>query len=168
MRFPFSSRRRLWLAAIGALGGVASLVVIALAMLDHRHPVDLSRAQMLGRVLHDRHGQPLRYRLAADERLRLPAAVDAVDPLFLHMLVAYEDKRFYRHAGVDPLATVRALGQWIRHGRVVSGASTLTMQTARLLEARPRSLGAKLAEMGRALQLERALSKQEILSLYLR
>ncbi|MEO0425242.1 MAG: penicillin-binding protein 1C [Pseudomonadota bacterium] len=168
MRSPFSSRRRLRLAAIGALGGAASLVVIALAMLDHHHPVDLSRAQMLGRVLYDRHGQPLRYRLAADERLRLPAEVDAVDPLFLHMLVAYEDKRFYRHAGVDPLATMRALGQWIRNGRVVSGASTLTMQTARLLETRPRTLGAKLAEMGRALQLERALSKQEILSLYLR
>ena len=83
------------------------------------------------------------------------------------MLTAYEDRRFARHPGVDPLAVARALSQWAASGKVVSGASTLTMQVARLLEPRPRTLRAKLLEMLRALQLEAHLSKEEILELYL-
>jgi penicillin-binding protein 1C len=83
------------------------------------------------------------------------------------MLLAYEDKRFDGHRGVDPLALLRAVGQFLGHGHIVSGASTLTMQTARLLEPRPRTLIAKLIEMGRALQLEERFRKDEILSIYL-
>ena len=83
------------------------------------------------------------------------------------MLIAAEDRRFDRHPGVDPLAALRALIQLAISGRVVSGASTLTMQVARLLEPHPRSLSAKLGEMAKALALERRLSKDEVLGLYL-
>jgi penicillin-binding protein 1C len=83
------------------------------------------------------------------------------------MLIAIEDRRFETHVGVDPLAVLRATGQWIAHGRVVSGASTLTMQAVRLLERRPRTLAAKIAESGEALALERRLGKDSILGLYL-
>jgi penicillin-binding protein 1C len=98
---------------------------------------------------------------------QLPAGPGDVDPLYLRMLLAYEDQRFASHSGLDPLAIARALGQWLRHGRVVSGASTLTMQTARLLEPHPRHLAGKLGDMWRALQLERRYGKDEILSFYL-
>src|SRR3546814_13709225 len=83
------------------------------------------------------------------------------------MLTAIEDRRFAKHPGVDPLAIVRALGQMLAAGRVVSGASTLTMQTVRLLDPRPRTVGAKLLEAARALVLEWRLDKPQILSLYL-
>jgi penicillin-binding protein 1C len=97
----------------------------------------------------------------------LPTAASDVDPLYRRMLIAIEDRRFETHVGVDPLAVLRATGQWIAHGRVVSGASTLTMQAVRLLERRPRTLAAKIAESGEALALERRLGKDSILGLYL-
>jgi len=81
--------------------------------------------------------------------------------------VAVEDARFWWHPGVDPIALARAVGSAIVHGHATSGASTLTMQTARLLEPRPRTVGSKLIEMVRALQLEARFSKREILGLYL-
>src|SRR5258708_39084419 len=83
------------------------------------------------------------------------------------MLGGYEDRRFDRHPGIDPLAVARAGWQLATHLRVVSGASTLTMQTARLLRPHPRSLGGKLLEMAQALQLESRYGKDEILSFYL-
>jgi penicillin-binding protein 1C len=92
---------------------------------------------------------------------------DEVDPKYLRFLIAYEDRRFYYHPGVDPLAAVRAVGQAVAAGENVSGASTLTMQTARLLEPRPRVMASKLIEMGRALQLEARLGKDAILGIYL-
>lgn len=120
----------------------------------------------------DREGRLLRPFALADGRWRLKAETRDIDRRFRDMLVAYEDKRFWEHGGVDPLALMRAAGQMLRHGRVVSGGSTLTMQVARLLEPREGSgfkakLSAKLAEMRRAIQLEARLSKSEILALYL-
>ena len=90
-----------------------------------------------------------------------------MDPRLVQLLIAYEDRRFFGHPGIDPLAVMRALAQWATSGRVVSGASTLTMQVARLLEPRPRTVWSKGLEMLRALQLEAHLSKNEILELYL-
>jgi penicillin-binding protein 1C len=120
----------------------------------------------------DREGRLLRPFALADGRWRLKAETRDVDRRFRDMLVAYEDKRFWEHGGVDLLALVRAAGQMLRHGRIVSGGSTLTMQVARLLEPREGSglkakLSAKLSEMRRALELEARLSKSEILALYL-
>ena len=116
----------------------------------------------------DRHGALLRAYTVADGRWRLAADPGQVDPLFVRMLVAYEDKRFYRHRGVDLVALARATGQALWNGRIVSGASTLTMQTARLLEDGPTgTLAGKLRQMRLALALERRLTKPEILALYL-
>ena len=116
----------------------------------------------------DRNGKLLRAYLTSEGSWRLPAAREQVDPIFLEALLAYEDKRFFNHHGVDPLAFLRAAYQFVTHGRIVSGGSTLTMQVARLLEPRRhRSLDAKIRQAVRALQLEWALSKDEVLGLYL-
>jgi penicillin-binding protein 1C len=115
----------------------------------------------------DRDGRLLRPYTTPEGRWRLPATRENIDPRFLAMLLAYEDRRFLAHHGVDPLALARALSQLVVNGRIVSGASTLTMQVARLLEPRSeRSFLAKLRQAVRAIQLERALSKDEILALY--
>jgi penicillin-binding protein 1C len=116
----------------------------------------------------DREGRLLRAYATPEGRWRMRASVDDVDPRFLKMLVAYEDKRFYAHHGVDPVAIVRAAYLFMTHGRIVSGGSTLTMQVARLLEPRSeRSLLAKLKQMVRAVEIDATLSKDDILSLYL-
>ena len=113
-------------------------------------------------------GQLLRAFTVADGRWRLAVAQDDVDPGYLDMLITYEDRRFLAHRGVDPWALTRALGQAVTHGRLVSGGSTLTMQVARLLEdGSTGSWSGKLRQVRLALALERTLSKDEILALYL-
>ncbi len=116
----------------------------------------------------DRKGDLLRAYTVADGRWRLALPPDKVDPLYLKMLLAYEDKRFREHAGVDPRSVMRAALQAVWNGRVVSGGSTLTMQVARLLEeGTTGKVGGKLRQMRVALALERRLSKDQILQLYL-
>lgn len=116
----------------------------------------------------DRNGDLLRAYTVADGRWRLAVDPAQVDPFFLQLLLAYEDKRFYQHNGVDPRALARAAWQTVTQGRITSGASTLTMQVARLLEdSGTGRLTGKLRQMRLALALERHLSKDEILSLYL-
>src|SRR5262245_20829806 len=127
----------------------------------------LGKALAYSTLVVDREGRLLRPYTTPDGRWRLPATRESVDPRFLALLYAYEDRRFPTHHGVDPLAFLRAVGQFVVNLRPVSGASTLTMQVARLLEPRERTLAAKLRQMVRAIELERALSKDEILALYL-
>lgn len=113
-------------------------------------------------------GELLRAFPVEDGRWRLRTDVSDVDPRYIEALLAYEDKRFWRHAGVDPAAILRAGAQALRHGRIVSGASTLSMQVARLLEnGSTGNWQGKLRQMRLALALEERLSKREILSLYL-
>jgi penicillin-binding protein 1C len=114
----------------------------------------------------DRDGRLLRPYTNEEGRWRLPATRENIDPRFLNLLFAYEDKRFLSHPGVDLLSLARAVGQIFANGRPVSGASTLTMQVARLLEPRERTFAAKLRQIARALEIERKLSKDEILALY--
>jgi penicillin-binding protein 1C len=162
-----SRRGRIALAGLGLSAVLAAGLPVGLLALDRIFPPDLTRLEGLSRAVVDRDGQRLRAYLSADGFRRLPTDVASVDPDYLAMLVAFEDKRFWRHGGVDSLALLRAGWQALRHGRIVSGASTLTMQAARLLEPRPRTLGAKLLEMLRAVQLERHFAKDEILGFYL-
>jgi len=116
----------------------------------------------------DRDGILLRAYPVADGRWRLPVTPDQVDPLYIAMLLAYEDKRFNTHHGVDPRALARGLWQFASNGRIVSGGSTLTMQVARLLEdGATGQWGGKLRQMRVALALEGQLTKFEILELYL-
>lgn len=114
-----------------------------------------------------RDGTLLRAFPVADGRWRLEPG--PVDPLFVAMLLAWEDRRFADHAGVDPRAALRAGAQAVRAGRIVSGASTLTMQVARLLDGGGTGrMAGKLRQVRVALALERRLTKDEILGLYLR
>ncbi len=156
-------------AALAAALAVAfGLGLFGLDRLDHAFPPPLDLAQDYSREVVDRHGEPLRIFANGQGRWRLKADLDRVDPQFVAMLIAYEDKRFYAHHGVDPLAMARSVGQLLQHGRIVSGGSTITMQVARLVEPREeRSLLAKARQTLRALQIERRLSKREILELYL-
>ncbi len=119
-------------------------------------------------VVLDREGRLLRAYATNEGRWRLPVTVKDVDPRFLRLLYAYEDKRFYEHYGVDFVALSRAAVQWATRGHIVSGGSTITMQVARLLEPREhRSMLAKLRQIVRALELEHTLGKEGVLSLYL-
>ncbi len=147
------------------LGGVV-LGLAGLWGLDRLYPPELGRYQRLSSQVLAADGHLLRA-FTVDHQWRLAATVEDVAPFYLAGLKVFEDRRFHLHPGVDPLAVVRALWQWLTHGRVISGASTLTMQVARLLEPRPRTLGAKLVEMGRAVQLEWRYDKAEILAMYL-
>jgi penicillin-binding protein 1C len=144
------------------------LAVAATAWITSLGPAPTGRDLDYSTLVVDREGRLLRPYPTVEGRWRLPARVDDVDPRFFAILSAYEDKRFRSHFGVDPMALARAAGQFVRNGRIVSGGSTLTMQVARLLEPRSdRTLMAKLRQMVRAIELDRTLSKDEILNLYL-
>ena len=148
-----------------ALAVLAGLVL--LAGLNWAFPPPIAEASARSAMVTDRAGKPLRAFALPDGRWRFQARLDEVDPLFVSALLSVEDKRFYQHGGVDWLAMIRASVTSARAGRIVSGGSTITMQTARLLEPRPRTIPSKLIEMVRAMQLEARLSKTEILELYL-
>ncbi len=116
----------------------------------------------------DDEGLLLRAFTVGAGRWRLPVRVQDVDPSFIDLLIAFEDSRFREHGGVDPRAAARAAVQALTAGRVVSGASTLTMQTVRLLtDARERTVWRKASEAFGAWQMERRLGKDEILTRYL-
>lgn len=151
--------RRAALAVALLVGGVVAL--------DRAFPPDLSRAEAVSAEVTDRDGATLSVFPAAGGVWRLRTTVDDVPPAFIAMLLAREDARFRWHPGVDPLALARASVQALVHGRVVSGGSTITMQVARLLEPRPRTLASKVIEIARAYQLEARYAKDEILGLWL-
>jgi len=155
--------RRFALPAAAVLLGAA---VTALA-LDRAFPPDFSRLRASGMEVLDRQGRTLSVLPAPGGIWRLATTPADVPPHLLALLITAEDRRFYLHPGVDPLALARAAWQWIRAGRIVSGGSTLTMQAVRLLEPRPRTLRSKAIEIFRALQLEARFSKDEILGIWL-
>ncbi len=113
-------------------------------------------------------GQSAHVFLSEDEKWRIRADLDRIDPVYVDALIRFEDKRFYQHFGVDPVAILRALWLNMSMGRRTSGASTITMQLVRVLEPRPRNVKSKIIEAYRATQLELYLSKEEILEGYLR
>jgi len=145
----------------------AALVATAALALDRIFPPNLARYQERSTEIVDANGRLLRAFTTADGLWRLRTTADDVDPVYLALLKAYEDSRFALHPGVDPLSVVRATGQLVTHGRIVSGASTLTMQAARLLEPRPRTFVNKVIEAARAVQLEWRFSKREVMAIYL-
>jgi len=158
-----------WHAILSAIGSAVALVAVGCGTWVYAlGPAPLGQDLDYSHVVLDRQGHLLRAYATKEGRWRLPAAPDEVDPLFLKMLFAYEDKRFYQHHGVDLLAMARAAFQLVTERHIVSGGSTLTMQVARLLEPRlHRSFYAKLRQVTRAIELEKNLSKNRILSLYL-
>ena len=131
-------------------------------------PLDLAASREGSTLVVDRDGRLLRPFTLPDGRWRLKATTHDVDPRYVAMLIAYEDGRFYDHHGVDARALLRAAGQWLARGRIVSGGSTLSMQVARLIEPRPeRNVAAKLRQIARAEEIERAVGKAGVLDRYL-
>lgn len=117
-------------------------------------------------VLLDRNGELMGARLAADQQWRFPET-DTVPYKFRRAIIAYEDRYFPFHFGINPVSVYKALFQNIRHGRVVTGASTITMQVIRLSRKnQPRTIFEKIIELYLALRLELTSSKSEILALY--
>lgn len=159
------------LGRLGLVCAVVTLACLGLLALAPRliSPLDLKRAAIVSPIAVDRSGRLLRGFETPDGRWRLPTTVAAVDPQFVDLLEAYEDRRFRVHRGVDVIALARAAGQFLSRRRIISGGSTLTMQVARLLEPRgARTPFAKLRQIVDALALERTHTKDEILDLYLR
>src|SRR4051794_3431933 len=160
-----------WIRKAAAISAVAGLIAAGSvsAWVVLLGPLPLEQAQKVSTSIVDRNGKLLRAYAMADGRWRLPVdAKTAVDPGYLKLLLAYEDRRFLSHRGVDPLALGRAAIQLMTRGHIVSGGSTITMQLARLMEPRrERSIYAKLRQMVRAIEIERQLTKDQILDLYL-
>ena len=148
-----------------ALGGVV-LVVALLWLADRIWPLPLPQDD-LARVVLAEDGTPLWRFADANGVWRYPVYTSEVSPYYLDALLTYEDRWFYQHPGVNPLALVRATWQNLSGARVVSGGSTLSMQVARLLDPHSRTLHGKLRQLWRTAQLEWHLSKDEILNLYL-
>ncbi len=156
---------------VWAFSGAVAIALLALAAYGLKlfEPLPLNAAASSSRLVLDRDGHLLRAFTAPDGRWRLDANSDEVSATYLSLLFAFEDRRFWKHPGVDPLALGRAILQAIGHGRPISGGSTLTMQAARLLRGSPtHSIPAKFQQIADALRLEATLSKREILSLYLK
>lgn len=143
------------------------VALLALLVLDLVFPPPLPKTRDTSTLVVARDGTPLRAFADRDGVWRYPASPDTVSPLYLQALLNYEDRWFWKHPGINPWALMRAAGQFVRHGRVVSGGSTLTMQVARMLDRHSRTPWGKVKQMLRAMQLEVHLSKREILTLYL-
>ncbi len=142
-----------------------SVLLILAWTLDRRFPLPPPAAPAT-RVLAD-GGELLRAFPAPDQTWRYPIRLDQVAPVYREVLLAYEDRAFYYHPGINPLAIARAAWQNLSAGELVSGGSTLSMQVAGMLDPYPRTLTGKLRQALRTLQLEWHYSKDEILTLYL-
>jgi penicillin-binding protein 1C len=161
------ARRRGLLAAVAAgtavAAGAAVTTWVAWPLPAHL----LAPPATTSLTMLDRYGQPLRTSRAADDADRRWIPLGEADPDLLRAFIGLEDHRFYAHAGVDPKAVLRAARANWRSGRVVSGASTITMQLARLVRPVPRTWVGKARQVLWALRLEAHLTKQQILEQYL-
>lgn len=152
-----------WLKLMGSLVLSGLLGLIALNAAFPLPVLDKQQAQ----VVVSKEGVPL-WRFADAEGVwRYPVQLTEVSPRYLEALLNYEDRWFYQHPGINPLALLRAAWLNLRYGRVVSGGSTLSMQVARLIDPHSRTVAGKLKQIGRTLQLEWYYSKEQILTLYL-
>jgi penicillin-binding protein 1C len=142
-----------------------SLAVICFILLDCLFP--LNTAVDYAPLIKARDGQVLHAFLTKDQQWRFRTELAEITPELKQAIVFKEDKHFYHHFGINPVAIGRAAFNNVFHLKRTSGASTITMQVARMLEPKKRSYGNKLLEMFRALQLETHYSKEEILQLYL-
>ena len=146
-------------------GGLLALCTL-LWLADRIWPLPLPKDDQ-ARVVLAEDGTPLWRFADANGVWRYPVHVEDVSPLYLDALLTYEDRWFFQHPGVNPLALGRAAWQNLSGGRVLSGGSTLSMQVARLLDPHERTLPGKLRQLWRTAQLEWHLSKPQILELYL-
>ena len=134
-----------WMIVLLSMGGTGVCLLWVLWALPLPERLSASGSK----IISFEDGVPAHVFLSSDDKWRIATELDDVDPDYLKALVRYEDKRFWWHPGVDPIALVRAVAVNAYHGQVKTGASTLTMQLVRVLEPRPRTLTAKITEMVR-------------------
>jgi len=165
MRRPIRALKRLSKVAIL----LATVLMAGLVLVWCLCPFPLERLEQwsISPAVFDAKGRPMLSLVGPDDQWRYPVDLADISPWLVQATVAVEDERFYRHPGVDPWAVLRAIGQNLRAGRIVSGASTLDMQICRMMDDRPRMCRAKVIEAFRALQLNRLMGKEQILELYL-
>ncbi len=143
-----------------------SLMAIFIAICFLQIP-DLKAYTERSKALYDTEGNLIAYDLTKDGYLRLKTTVDEVAPLYIKLLLSSEDKRFYYHLGVDPISVARATISNLTQGKIVSGASTIAMQTVRNLDRKPRSFLYKLKQALGAIGLILKYGHDEVLNIYL-
>lgn len=148
------------------ISGLCLLVIGSFAVLNALYPLDVPKVEISTTVV-AKDGEVLRQFADENGVFRHWTTLEEVSPDYLNALIQYEDRYFYQHFGVNPFSSLRALWQWIKHQRIISGSSTLTMQVARLLYPHDRTIKGKFEQVFRALQLELHYSKSEILTLYI-
>lgn len=145
------------------------LVVLGglLALLNYLFPLNVSRLNKpQSTLIYDDHHHLIALKLSSDGFLRIPIKKEALHSNVKTILLAYEDQHFEQHFGVNPLSIVRAVWFNLTHQHKI-GASTITMQVARMMQNQPRTLSQKIVEMFQSFQLEWYYSKDEILTFYL-
>jgi len=141
-------------------------ICIGLFIADKTNPLPLPNISS-SRVVLAEDGTPL-WRFTNQKGVwRYPVTIQQVSPYYIQALLAYEDRWFYHHPGINPVALGRAFGQDIYHHHIVSGGSTLSMQVARIVDPCPHTYLGKIGQIFRALQLEWHLNKEQILTIYL-
>lgn len=143
------------------------IFIIFFVILSTLYPLPKDRLfRPVSTMVYDRNGKLLRAFTASDDIWRLHCRLDELSPLLIKMVLAYEDQWFYWHPGINPVSIIRAALTNYRAGRIVCGGSTLSMQIARMIEPKERTIVSKLKEVFRSLQLELAYSKDELLEIY--
>jgi penicillin-binding protein 1C len=157
------------LAVIGRRAGIGAVIFavpVLLFLWFSPFPTKAIQGIRYSQTILDKDGNVLRVFLSPKDKWMLPVELNEIDSALIQATVAVEDKRFWKHHGVDPLAVARSAWLNITHQKVLMGASTLSMQVIRLLEDRPRTFPNKVIEAIHALWLETAYSKRDILKLY--
>ena len=165
-RSAHKRRRRLVILSAVLLTCVSPIVPVSYCR-RHRFRADDLNMRRPSRLFRDRRGTIVRAELGDDDCWRLPVRVTDVSMHLVQASIAVEDRRFWIHRGVDWIAVCRAFTGNIANGRIVSGASTISMQLARLARPEPRGYPAKLRQALRALDLERKHDKDWIIEQYL-
>ena len=150
------------------ISGAALVPLLLFQIANRLFPLPVEKLhQPPSTVVLDRHGEWLRAFIASDESWHIPEpSLDEISPKLRTAVLTYEDRWFYRHCGINPFSIILAAIDNIKAGKIVRGGSTITMQVARMMEPKARTVPNKLVEMFRALQLELAYSKDDILTIY--
>jgi penicillin-binding protein 1C len=161
----FSSKRRFYITVIGVLL-VSGLLLRTLPYLAPIHAADLVQDDQAVEF-RDRNGLPLGTLLTRDQDHTAVVRLNDVSPHLIQAILAAEDQRFYHHGAIDPKAGMRAIAEAIQARQIVSGASTITMQLARMIEPIPRTAWGKVQEIWLSWRLVAGMSKDNILQAYL-
>ncbi len=146
---------------------IITAMLLLFSLLNYLYPIDKARLNKpKSTLIYDKNKHLISVKLSPDGFLRIPLKTPELSNNIKRITLAYEDRHFEEHFGINPLSIVRAVWSNMTNSRKV-GASTITMQVARMMHHKPRTLSQKLIEMFQALQLELNYSKEEILTFYL-